>query len=1036
MSDQIKSDLPFSELPEGTVTFLFTDIEGSTHLWQEYPQEMPGALEQHHGLLRKSIEKHDGYVFQIIGDAFCAAFDAAGQGLEAALTAQRALQDAVWDKTGPIRVRMALHTGEAEVRAGEFSSGEYVSGLTLSHAARLLSAGHGGQILLSRSTAELLQDCLPVKVTLRDMGARHLKDMIRSEVIYQASAPDLPSEFPTLRTLDAFPTNLPFQPTPFVGRLQELAALEALFTDFHNRLVSIVGAGGMGKTRLAIAAAERQLLATTSSNGKVVTRFPDGVFFVPLAGLDSAENIISAIGEAIGFQFSPGVEPKRQLLNFFRHKQNLLVMDNFEHLLDGCAILVEILEAAPGVRALVTSRQKLNLRSEIVYPLQGMRFPDESALETGIPSQAREQYSAVVLFLQSAKRVCPEFTLNVDEMKSVARICNLVEGMPLGIELAAAWVEVLSPQEIATEIQGSLDFLATDQQDAPERHQSIRAVFNHTWRLMSDKERHVFKKLSVFRGGFTQEAAQKVVRTSLRELMRLVNKSLIQRDQNGRYGIHELLRQYAAQKLDQKDEKQVRDDHCDFYTEFLSQREIAIQGGHQAETLPEIDNIRLAWRWAYNHNKYSAIRKSYYSLFWLFQLPGWFKEALSSFGRAEGTLHQDHMAGERGIAYGAVLSLLGWFTNLTGDHERGLERIIQSQALLRKLNAKKELAIANMVVYLHGDERISLDERVKLLEESLTISEEIEIPHLRSDILLWLGWAARDQGEFDKAEHFYHEALQLSKSLNSHRTIAETLRSLGELSFLGGDCTEAREFYEESLSLLRSAGYKIAISNTLSRLAYISVAEENFPGARDILLEALAIRDDLDMPEGKAFVLHELGLVAIEMGEYKKADDYFTEALNIYITTKDRWGIGIVTCDKGDLALAQGKDLNAWKLYYDSLLIWREYRENSSYDDVCLCAIGRIAGLIKIIGDFEFSVELTTLVVDHPLSLRNERIGLLKHLDELQAKMPKKIFAEAQTRGRERDLISTGEEMLVYLEKEKENLRQANTPLNMYENNP
>jgi tetratricopeptide (TPR) repeat protein len=615
-------------------------------------------------------------------------------------------------------------------------------------------------------------------------------------------------------------------------------------------------------------------------------------------------------------------------------------------------------------------------------------------------------------------------------MKSVARICRLVEGMPLGVELAAAWVEVLSPQEIAAEIQSSLDFLATEQLDTPERHQSIRAVFDHTWRLMSDEESEVFKKLSVFRGGFTREATKKVVGTSLRELMRLVNKSLLQRDQNGRYQIHELLRQYAAQKLGQKEEKQVRDDHCDFYIEFLSQRETDNLGGQQADTLADVDNIRLAWQWAYNHKKYCAIRKSYLSLFWLYQIPGWFNEALSSFARAEEKLRPDLMTGEPGIVYGAVLFSLGWFTYLTGDHERGLERIIQSQTILRKLAAKKELAIANAIVCLRGGQRISLGERVKLLEESLAIFEEMELPHLKSDILLWLGWAARDRGELEQAEHYFVESLRINREINSHRGIGSSMASLGDLSFHKGDYSTAREHYQQQLTHLQIAGYKSAICTAYESLAYTFMAMENFPGARDVLLEALAMHDYLETPGSKAFVLHELGLVAIEMGEYEKADDYFTEALNIYRTTKDRWGIGIITCDIGILALAQGENLKAWKWYYDSLLIWREYRENSSYDDVCLYALGRIAGLLKLIGDFEFSVELSTLVVDHPQCLPHERISLRKHLDELEAKMPKKIFAEAQARGRERDLISTGEEMLVYLEREKENLRLDNTPLN------
>ncbi|MCK4829837.1 tetratricopeptide repeat protein, partial [bacterium] len=396
--------------------------------------------------------------------------------------------------------------------------------------------------------------------------------------------------------------------------------------------------------------------------------------------------------------------------------------------------------------------------------------------------------------------------------------------------------------------------------------------------------------------------------------------------------------------------------------------------------------------------------------------------ALSIFGRAEETLRPPLMTGEPGIVYGAVLFSLGWFTDLTGDHERGLERIIQSQTILRKLAAKKELAIANEFLSLRGEGRISLNERVKLLEESLAISEEMEFPHLKSDILFWLGGAVCDQGEFAQAERYFMKSLRINREINSHRGIGNSMASLGDLSFRKGDYSTAREHYQQQLTHVQIAGYKYATCTAYENLAYTFIAMDNFPGARDVLLEALAICDDLDLPERKAFVLHELGLVAIEMGEYKKADENFSEALNIYIKTKDHWGIGIVTCYKGDLALAQSENLKAWKWYYDSLLIWREYRENRSYDDVCLCALGRIAGLIKLIGDFEFSVELTTLVVDHPLSLRHERIRLLKHLDELQAKMPKKIFAEAQSRGRERDLISTGKEMLVYLEKEKENL--------------
>ncbi|NIP18555.1 MAG: hypothetical protein GWM87_10630, partial [Xanthomonadales bacterium] len=393
--------------------------------------------------------------------------------------------------------------------------------------------------------------------------------------------------------------NLPVQPTPFVGREAELAELARLLGDPDVRLLTVLGAGGMGKTRLALEAAAAQL-----------DNFQHGVYFVPLASLQSAEAIVPTVAEALGFRFHEGGEPRQQLLNYLRSKNKLILLDNFEHLLacperghsvrsrrDGLGLVSDVLETAPDVKILSTSRARLNVQGEHLFHLAGMDFPDWETPEDAL------HYSAVKLFLQSARRVRPGFELAAADLRHVARICRLVGGMPLGILLAAGWLEMLAPAEIAAEISQSLDFLETDLRDVPERQRSMRAVFDHSWSLLTEREREVFQGLSVFRGGFTRQAAQQVTGASLRELMALVNKSLLQRDPRGRYEIHELLRQYAAEKLEGSEVAEgVRQRHADFYLALAEEAEPELEGAEPAVWLSQLDaeqgNLRAALAWS------------------------------------------------------------------------------------------------------------------------------------------------------------------------------------------------------------------------------------------------------------------------------------------------------------------------------------------------------------------------------------------------------------------------------------------------------
>jgi len=636
-------------LPTGTVTFLFTDIEGSTQLWDRFPQAMPAALSAHDATLRRAIETHGGRVVKHLGDGVFAVFSRAGDAVAAAMRAQRELRDTRHEirdtssepptaslSTDPLttdhrpllRVRMGIHTGEAELREGDYH------GPALNRADRLMAAGHGGQILLSATTASVCEGSLPAGATLRDLGEHRLRGLARPERIYQLLLPDLPANFPPLRSLGEYVVSLPTPATGFVGRGAEVRAIVDRLADPGLRLLSLVGPGGAGKTRLAIQAAA---LIGREGDG----RFADGIYFVPLAPLNTAEAIVTAVAQTLGFRFRQSDEPpRRQLLDFLRTRRVLLVMDNFEHLLGGGAadLPADILEHTPVV-ILATSRTRLNVQGEHLVNVGGMRAPDAytirrwAALATTeeeaekVIADAAADYSAVRLFAQCAARVRPGFRLRPDNIGDVARICRQVQGLPLGIELAAAWLEVLTLPEIAAEIEHNLDILATEQRGVPDRQRSIRAVFETSWALLSDRERAILPMLSVFRGPFAREAAEFVAAATLRDLLGLVNKSWLQpmtadgrpptadnggqpgsgsgqrSAVGGRFALHVLLRQYAEEKLAEMPElaEQAHDRQARYFARFLESTMRRMIGAEQARAFDavaeEFDDIAQAWQW-------------------------------------------------------------------------------------------------------------------------------------------------------------------------------------------------------------------------------------------------------------------------------------------------------------------------------------------------------------------------------------------------------------------------------------------------------
>src|SRR5512135_1763447 len=469
----------------------------------------------------------------------------------------------------------------------------------------------------SAQIAELMANCLDIPPGERSTFVRVARGELRVDRLSPESKPV------TRTNITAPKTNLPVIPTPLIGRGREVAELSQLLRDPQCRLLTLVGPGGIGKTRLAI---------ETASN--LQDAFADGVHFVPLASANSARFIVPAIADSVGFAFhhASHADPKTQLFDYLKEKQALLLADNLEQLLTepDIELLAELLAHAPRVKLLVTSRESLGLQDEWVFEVQGLPVPES------IDAEASAQNTSVELFLQRARRAYVGYNATPEDYPAIVRICQLVDGNPLGLELAAAWVRTLSCDEIAQEIERGMDFLSVSARDLPARHRSMRAVFDHSWKLLSEEEQGVLLRLSVFQGGFRREAAEVVAEATLSVLSTLVTKSLIRRSGAGRYDLHELIRQFAAEQFAERPEEQTATQarHGGYYLTFFSQADGRLRSSAQRETLAELtaemDNFRSAWDWAVTHGEFTLIEQSMRTFFMLYDGRGWFQEGIDT----------------------------------------------------------------------------------------------------------------------------------------------------------------------------------------------------------------------------------------------------------------------------------------------------------------------------------------------------------------------------------------------------------------------
>jgi predicted ATPase/DNA-binding SARP family transcriptional activator len=791
----------------------------------------------------------------------------------------------------------------------------------------------------------------------------------------RSSAPATHANAPTRSpaagaALDLLRHNLPSQPTPFVGRAAALAQISARLQDPDCRLLTVVGAGGMGKTRLAIRAAQD----LRAGAGRQAT-CGDGILFVALAPIGSTDLLVPTIADALGFTFYGSADPKTQLMEYLRPKSMLLVLDNFEHLLAGVDLVSDLLAVAPGVKVLVTSREPLNLFEEWLYPLGGMRLPDEGSDED---VAALAAYSSVELFARCAQRVRPEFNL-AKECMHVVRICQLVEGMPLGIELAAAWRKVFTSEQIAQEVARSLDFLATPLRNVPARHRSMRAVFEHSWRLLTSEEQQVFARLAVFRGGFQQEAAQSVAAASLPLLLALVEKSLLQLTPDRRFQLHELLRQFAEEKLQAIPQAaaQTQDRHCDYYLSFLQHQETHLTGKEHRAAMTaveaELENVRTAWQWAVQHHKLDQIDRALESLFFFYFSKSWFVEGEMVFRRAAEALAMQDPIGRQGTLLGKILGK----------------------------NAVMLVHVATEVG--RADARTVAEQ---LAQQSLTILSRLDEASETGEALHVLGDLYYRSGQFEQGAELLQQSLTLARARGDHRKTARTLGNLGLLSFCRGDYRQSIDYFRQGIALSEERGDPVTLGHLLGMLGEAHQALGEYVEAQQAAQAALIARTTAGDQRGVAMSLQLLGELNWQMGDYAFAQQRSQASLELFqqiglakLSEVAQNNLGHIACSLGDYRQA--------KVHFCAVLA--SNAEAGLIDFVWQVAealTGMATVLIKE-GKAAQAAELLNQVLHHPAAWQETKDRAAKLLTELSVELPPDVMAQAQARGQTQYLTAT-----------------------------
>jgi predicted ATPase/class 3 adenylate cyclase len=747
------------------VTFLFTDIEGSTKLAQAQPDQWESVRERHHAILQAAMDAHNGFVFQIIGDAFCVAFHTAGDALRAALKSQHDLHTEKWGES-IVKVRMGIHTGKAEIQTGS----DYHGYLTLSRVQRVMSIAYGGQILISNASNELIRGELPEGVALLDMKEHRLKGLLNPEHLWQAVAPNLPKDFPPLQSLNTIPNNLPVQLTSFIGREKEVGQIKKRLE--KNRLVTLTGSGGIGKTRLSIQVAV-----------ELLNDYPIGVWLIELAPLTDPALVPQSVCAALGVKPEGNTSALEALIDYLHAKKILLVVDNCEHLIESCAQLCDsLLHDCTDLRIITSSREALGIDGEQAYRVPSLSLPDSKS-----GSQVIEQSEAVKLFMERATAVLPEFSMTEANAPFIAQICQRLDGIALAIELAASRVKMLKVEQIASRLDDAFRLLTGGSRTALPRQQTLRALIDWSYNLLPAEERTILRRLSVFMGGWTLEASEAVCNIPLSIIGRgargegqdmldllthLADKSLVTVDlEHGnepRYYLLETVRQYAREKLFESEEPaRLRDVHLDYFLKLAERIAPELYRRKMPDWLDYLEveyaNLRAALEWSQEREAETGLRLC---------------NALSRFWEARGDYRQEG---------------LDWF-------EKFLAASTASRTAIRAWGLYHAALVSQAIDF-------SVPQWKQWLAESLPLAREINDHVCVARILHGIGEGESFNENFGTGRALLEESLSEARLANDELTIGNAICSLGLLAEIQqSDHETSRSLIEESLIIFRRIG--------------------------------------------------------------------------------------------------------------------------------------------------------------------------------------------------------------------------------------
>jgi predicted ATPase/class 3 adenylate cyclase len=903
-------------VPVRTITFLFTDIEGSTSLWEHHPEAMRLALTRHDILLRQTIESNRGGVFKTVGDAFCASFADPADALQAALTAHLLLQEEAWGETGPLKVRMGLHTGAAEERDGDYF------GQTLNRVARLQSVGHGQQTLVSHATYQLIRDTSPA-ATWADLGQHRLKDLLAPEQVWQVIHPSLPSQFPPLKSLDYLPTNLPRQMTSFIGREQEMAAVKSLLPS--NSLLTLLGIGGAGKTRLAI-----------QVGAEALENYKDGVWLVELAALADPALVTQEVAGVLGVREVAGRPLLQSVLEYLRDRLLLLIVDNCEHLLGACARLAQtLLASCPGLTILATSREPLGVAGEQPWRIPSLLTPEPGDLQGEGTDMiaALMEYDACRLFVERATVQRHDFELTRTNGPVVAHLCRQLDGIPLAIELAAARVRSLSVEEINNKLDHRFRLLTGGSRTALPRQQTLRALIDWSYDLLTTQEKTLLRRVSVFAGGWTLAAAEQVgTGESIEDwevldlLTSLADKSLVLAEVQGqatRYRLLETVRQYALERLgDSGEAAAIRGRHRDCFVKLVMEIEPELVNVDQARWLAvleeEHDNVRQMLGFCRDDEEAGHEYLCLGRALWLF----WYTRGHSSEGRQQVAAMLSHPdAQARTTARADALHAAGDLARNQGEfsaarplHEDGL-------AIYREFGNQQGIAGSLMRLGCVDREERDLESARSLLNESLAINREIGNKQGIAASLTNLGILLQQQRDLASARPLYEESLTIYREIGNKQGLANALNGMGVVVSLQGDFALASSLYEESLAIYRELGTRAGIAATVSNLGGMALDQGDYTAARSLFEEGLMLHRELGNKQNIALTLRNLANVADVLGDSASARSLYQESLPYQREIGHAWGIAVTLQALASLAVKQEKWQISARLWGASLTL-------------------------------------------------------------------------------------------------------------------